>query len=436
MYKLVCMVVIAAFLFVGCDSLPKCDDPGVMQSHQLCDASGGHEPKPGVTITPEPKLDCSDSRLQGAHAARAVRPVGMWIDIPNSVFDQPDAGSLTTGDRVIMVPGVAPQCLKGVMWWRVEFGRISAEDPLHYRATDGWVPESEGGGYFLEPEGQSVAPVTEIKDYSWLLTSSINIADRTTGTIGETCNSDDVCLEGPASVIHYQRLIHKDGYAELYVCGLPADYEFIWTRVLELAKAGNIDNAANQVSPSVGCDLAVKVQGGENVPDYEIWVTASGGIISYTTDPPSGMPYEAVYGSKWAGGLYHNRFDKMGQYVVQADANLWVHKDLLNSDGSIKNDGPIPGLAQGTAPQPGQYDEARVRIILADIELGGPYEYYADKTDPASIEAIARWNRGVRVANIDQFQRKIVTIGGEDQIAIVIAGTDQFANGLDVQLTK
>lgn len=391
------------------------------------------------TPTANTPKDCSGSRLQGTHAARVVRPIGMWNKIPNSVFDKSDAGSLNQGDRVIMVPKVDPVCRNGVMWWYVEFGQIDTTYP-YYRAEDGWVPESEGGGFWLEPEGQSVQAAVELKDYSWLLTTSLNIPDRTSGTIGETCNGEtDVCLEGPASDIHYQRLIHENGFAEVYVCGLQADYAFIWKRVEELAAAGNIDNAANKVQPSVGCSLAVRFQGGSQTPDYEIWVTVSGGSVSYTVDPPPGLPHDAVYKPEKCDrcqGLYHDMFNQMSLSVVPADSNLWVEERLLNADSTIKNDGPIPGLTQGEMPQTGSFDEARVRYILADIELGGPFEYYATKNDPSSVEAVARWNRGVRVSNINQFQRKVVTIVGQDEILIVISGSEQIINANDVQLTQ
>ncbi len=55
------------------------------------------------------------------------------------------------------------------------------------------------------------------------------------------------------------------------------------------------------------------------------------------------------------------------------------------------------------------YNEARVRYILLDISLGGPIDYYRGfPNDPNAVEAVNRWDAGVRVRNIENFERKIV----------------------------
>jgi hypothetical protein len=77
------------------------------------------------------------------------------------------------------------------------------------------------------------------------------------------------------------------------------------------------------------------------------------------------------------------------------------------------------------------YSEARVRYILTDVTLGGPLSYYRDRSyapDPA--EAVHRWDLGVRVLNVDQFERKIVN----GQWTIVYKGTNQRIDGMDVIL--
>ena len=79
-----------------------------------------------------------------------------------------------------------------------------------------------------------------------------------------------------------------------------------------------------------------------------------------------------------------------------------------------------------------EYDEARVRKIMADMTLGGPVSYYRDHPDdPNSVEAVKRWDAGVRVTNADLFERKKV----DGTWRITYKGTDTAINGMDVILT-
>jgi hypothetical protein len=79
------------------------------------------------------------------------------------------------------------------------------------------------------------------------------------------------------------------------------------------------------------------------------------------------------------------------------------------------------------------YDEARVRYILADSQLGGVIDYYRQfPNDSSATEAVRRWDAGIRVVNIDQFERKIVDGKGWQ---VVYAGTDILIDGMDVKLT-
>lgn len=77
-------------------------------------------------------------------------------------------------------------------------------------------------------------------------------------------------------------------------------------------------------------------------------------------------------------------------------------------------------------------DESRVRYILADIQLGGVDGYYRAHVDSEeAAEALRRWDVGITVTNIDQFERKLV---GETW-QVVYAGTETLINGMDVLLT-
>ncbi|MEJ5241104.1 MAG: hypothetical protein WHS87_07900 [Anaerolineales bacterium] len=80
-----------------------------------------------------------------------------------------------------------------------------------------------------------------------------------------------------------------------------------------------------------------------------------------------------------------------------------------------------------------QNGEARIRYIMADIQLSGLDEYYRGfPDDPFAAEAIARWDRGIRVVNIDKFERKLVN----GQWTITYARTDTPVNGMDIRLSS
>jgi hypothetical protein len=79
-------------------------------------------------------------------------------------------------------------------------------------------------------------------------------------------------------------------------------------------------------------------------------------------------------------------------------------------------------------------DNARIRYILADAQLGGVIDYYRQYiNDPSTAEAVKLWNQGIRVVNINQFERIIV---GNAGWKVVYAKTDATINGTDVVLTS
>ncbi len=78
--------------------------------------------------------------------------------------------------------------------------------------------------------------------------------------------------------------------------------------------------------------------------------------------------------------------------------------------------------------------EARIRYMLADMQLGNVVDYYRQFTaDPPVKEAVDRWDAGVRVVNIDRFERRILVQAGWK---VLYAGTDNPINGRDVILTS
>lgn len=87
---------------------------------------------------------------------------------------------------------------------------------------------------------------------------------------------------------------------------------------------------------------------------------------------------------------------------------------------------PEGGIGEGL-------DEARIRLILVDIQLSGLDNYYRSfPNDLNASEAIKRWDSGIRVVNINAFERKI--IGGQWQIVYI--GTETIINGFDVVLSS
>jgi hypothetical protein len=80
--------------------------------------------------------------------------------------------------------------------------------------------------------------------------------------------------------------------------------------------------------------------------------------------------------------------------------------------------------------------ESRVRYILADIELGQTADYYrANISDEETAEALRRWDAGIRVVNLTEFERKLVdnlwrVVNGDTNIPIegseIILSTDNL----------
>lgn len=92
-------------------------------------------------------------------------------------------------------------------------------------------------------------------------------------------------------------------------------------------------------------------------------------------------------------------------------------------------------LAVTATPMPaGTLNEKIVRYILADSQLGNLIDDYRKVVDqPNAAEAVCRWDKGVRVQNIDKFERKVVGAQGWN---VVYAGTNTIIDGMDVSLTS
>jgi Tol biopolymer transport system component len=89
-------------------------------------------------------------------------------------------------------------------------------------------------------------------------------------------------------------------------------------------------------------------------------------------------------------------------------------------------------LPETVISNPPASDEAQIRYILADGQLGG-IDYYRNFLDqPAVAEAVRRWDACVRVSNLDQFERKDVPNKGW---LVTYKNTEQQIDGMDVILS-
>jgi hypothetical protein len=78
-------------------------------------------------------------------------------------------------------------------------------------------------------------------------------------------------------------------------------------------------------------------------------------------------------------------------------------------------------------------NESHVRYIIADIELGNLADNYrVNIRNEETAEALRRWDAGIRIENIEEFERKIVN----GQWQIVYAGTENPVIGTDIIQTS
>jgi hypothetical protein len=81
---------------------------------------------------------------------------------------------------------------------------------------------------------------------------------------------------------------------------------------------------------------------------------------------------------------------------------------------------------------PQSTNESHVRYILADMQLmNTPDPYRAKIEDEETAEALRRWDAGIRVVNIDQFERKLVN----EQRHIVETRSEKPISGAEILLT-
>ena len=96
---------------------------------------------------------------------------------------------------------------------------------------------------------------------------------------------------------------------------------------------------------------------------------------------------------------------------------------------------PTSALAQSADWQSVIWREPQVRYLLADMMLGGSRDFYHRTAEAAHEmgcqEAVARFDNGVKVTNLDQFERKKV----DGKVLITRKGTNERISGMLVKLS-
>ena len=81
------------------------------------------------------------------------------------------------------------------------------------------------------------------------------------------------------------------------------------------------------------------------------------------------------------------------------------------------------------------YPEVNVRYFLADKYLGGSRDFYHRTAEAAHEmgcqEALARYDAGVKITNLDQFERKRV----DGKVLITRKGSNERISGILVKLS-
>jgi hypothetical protein len=81
------------------------------------------------------------------------------------------------------------------------------------------------------------------------------------------------------------------------------------------------------------------------------------------------------------------------------------------------------------------YKEPHVRYFLADMYLGGSRDFYHRTAEAAHEmgcqEAVARYDAGVKITNLDQFERKRV----DGKVPITRKGSNERISGTLVKLS-
>jgi TolB protein len=129
--------------------------------------------------------------------------------------------------------------------------------------------------------------------------------------------------------------------------------------------------------------------------------------------------------SRWADGV---RAANKDEFEIRGTAKA---RQVVYKGSQLPIDGMFVKLNSDLS-----YEEGPVRYILADMQLGGSPDFYRHvldtSHDPISAEALARFDSGYQITNLDQFERKKVA----GKTLITYKGTDQRIDGKSVTLSS
>jgi hypothetical protein len=148
-----------------------------------------------------------------------------------------------------------------------------------------------------------------------------------------------------------------------------------------------------------------------------------GGLISfYGTRKRDPNVMEAL--CRWADGVRAVNTNCL-EVVGKGNARRIVYR------GTLK---PVDG-ARVVLNSDSAYPETNVRYFLADINLGGGVDFYRKVAQEAHemgcLEAVVRWDSGVRITNLDEFERKNVN----GKVLITRKASEERINGMEVSLS-
>ena len=165
----------------------------------------------------------------------------------------------------------------------------------------------------------------------------------------------------------------------------------------------------------------------ENDVKYKLADMELGGVVGFYRQFKDAPTVKAV--ELWDDGTRVKNIHKFERKDVPGRNWLIVHKgtEYLVNGADIKLT-----KSSGIVGDPELVIEEDVKYKLADMELGGVVGFYRQFKDAPTVEAVKRWDAGVRVKNIKKFERKDVS--GRSWL-IVHKGTEYLVNGSDIKLT-
>jgi hypothetical protein len=135
----------------------------------------------------------------------------------------------------------------------------------------------------------------------------------------------------------------------------------------------------------------------------------------------------------FATGL-HDTFDVLGERSEWFVCGYgMVHSTATDTETKNRTNGLLRYReALLLSYTPTSTNESHVRHMLVDMQLSGNIDFYRARIrDEETAEAVRRWDAGVRVVNVDEFERKMV----DDRLHIVYTGTRNPILGSDPILT-